>query len=346
LVANPRYGKSAIAKHIVCEVGQFRKVMIFDYNGEWRKDVLSYNPRSFFPKKLTNVIIVQNMVFKISDFTNPQDFISLGFTPDSAGFLSVCASARSFHHDNVDKLVELIKDLPTAQSIKRGFGKNAEYVDCIQEFNNKYAPYGISLDYRIPEATKMSMLKNFFFIQDWFWKGKKDKRVLYDFNKLWKFYDHIIIDLSSGFGTNENYAQAYVGKILEKLRPFFHLHKPLFVFEEARFLAPRLDMGMGLQPSSLSIIEDLATVHPKAGVAIMLVTQSETMISRRVCEHSTVRLIGTTNDNGEPYAIARQNVRWKPEKNYRTMIMYHANRTWVHFEPAMPCCNVGGGGGL
>ena len=257
LISKPRNGKTALAKDIVVKISKFRKCFIFDYNGEWTNHVVNFNFKSEQPDRMNDVFIAKDFTFKISEFNNPNAFVSMGFSQDACNFLAILVrDAYNYYKDNPIKFVKMCQQLPTKETF-------------VQEFN---AIFGTKLYSPINFASKISLLThlNFIIENGYFWIGKKDRKNLIDFKDAWLRFNHVIVDLSLGEkNTDVNKAQAYAGAILNEIAPLHKMTKGFIVFEETSALAPNIDTSIAyVIPSSLAQIRDLVTTLPKQDVKI------------------------------------------------------------------------------
>jgi len=326
----PRTGKTAQAKSLVVQIGQYRKVIIFDCNSEWCNHVTEYNwnDNVAHPKKLINYKIVDDFAFQISEFTTTQDWISFGFTVDAANILGKLAKADKYHEDDVEKFREMVREIPEG---KADMGA----------FNAKFAEYGIKVDHAIFPATKVSMLTKMDRVEHWFHQGHREKRKYYDFLELLKQYDHLIIDLTFQGSSDVNYQQAMVGKILGILAvPSLLLkHKPFLVFEESANLFPDYSQKNPQEtPSSVLFGREFAWKFPKYDVSTMMIFQMESQIDTRILEHAHLKILfpGASGRTSE-FKLAKH-LLWEPDKNRRSAVFIRENGTYAEYEPFISPC--------
>ena len=330
-VARPRVFKSALAKSLTVRVSNFRRVIVFDYNGEWSRDVVDYNWGSQEPARIVNVQVYKNFTFKISTFKNPQDFISLGFSKDSCQYLKILINdGYSYYEDDVEKFEVMLKMLPTSSNAKN---------DMLTAWKESFPR--LDLPTLLHFGTKSNLLNHFLFIRDWFWQGKKDTRPLYDFCKEMRKDQHAIIDLSLGEeGTNTNHARAWCGAVLRQCRGSYERIRGFFVFEESSVLAPNMYQATEDEwPSSLVEIRDMVVYFPKKFVSCLFLCQNERQLHGEITSFYHMKCICMGEGQGEEYVIAGNGAEWNYDVNYRKVLFWEANREWKFFHPEISVCH-------
>ncbi len=333
LIGPPRSFKSSHAKQIALLVSRIRKVVIFSLNNEWEEHITNYNYYAAYPLKL-DCKILKDFCVKISDFKDPNDFISLGFTSDSCAILNILIN-KGFpqFRDDIQAFARMLADLPTKERDKSH--------DYLQEWVDKYGEE-LRLDMPVNYMVKQSLINHFLFIKDWFWTGPNDSRPYYDFAKEIKNNDHTIISI----GSQTNKARSFCGLVLKQLRDHHTEIRAFFVFEEMRTLAPSLppETPDFLIPSSCKEIYDLMTLLPKYGCAMLGITQSEEMIFQKLREHFFTRIIGPgVIGRGPSYDLAfNLHLRWDIHANngrgYRELLIYYKTGVWQKYIPDWTQC--------
>ncbi len=339
----PRTGKTATGKSVTVKVSKYRKVVIIDPNGEWQSDVTKYNWSSPKPDKILNYVIVQNIAFKVSEFGDADDWISAGFTFDAARILAKLAKAKKFHNNDPTRFREVVLDLPE---------KEAD----IPLFNQKYALFGIDVDHRFFPMTKISILTKLDYVQEWFLTDN-DKRKSYNFEKLFKNYDHLIINLNS---PDLYYQRMMTGKILSifaKESPFdpkrhpskfkdfgqvpdmLATYKPMIIIEEAARLFPDYSRANEYEvPSSVKMGRLYTFYYPKFHVALMLIFQSEHQIDAKILSESHHKILFTGASGKGPEFKLVKGLLWNADTNEREAVYIKENGIWDIFRPYLSVC--------
>lgn len=327
-------GKSAHAKDIVVRVSKSKKVCVFSLKGEWEKHVTDYNPYYKASKqKLINYKLLDNYSIKLSEFDDPSDWISLGFSEMGCGLLSqLIKEGKEFYKDDPKEFQLVLNSLPTKQITKEGLNLLYEYEK----------DFGILLNSPVFPQIKQSIIMRFEFIRDWFWVPN-DERNYFDFVNEWMFNDNLIINIS-----NDRFkARALCGLILRKLSKFHWQTRGLFVFEEARVLFPDLpsETPEFLLPSSVRQIYDILTMGRKEGISVLLITQREDQLYKPAIEHFFTKIIvgkylANSKMNKMEYELALT-LKWDPNftsSGYRTCLLYYKTGRWCIYEPRISCC--------
>jgi hypothetical protein len=324
--AQPRYGKSVIAKDLAIKMSKKRKIIIFDFSAEWTDNITKYNMWAPYPDKLVSYKVLQGFTFNVMEFNNDDDYASMGFTGMHAAITcSIITQSVSFHQGNIDLIGEMLGNLP----IKR----NSHYA-----FNNSY---GTKLTSPINFATRSKICTHWDTIKRYFWQGEQDKRMIYDFAKEAKNSNHLIIDLSAARGTiaSEWIARAYAGKILEQLKTVWSEIKPVMFFEESRTLFPSYEGEIAL--SSNDEAYDLVTHGPKNGVCCVFIVQHQNQIYPKLLENIQMKIVGVVQKpgSGPEYSVS---LTYDPGNNVREFVYMDVDSTagrfkYKKFRPMIPC---------
>lgn len=327
--AQPRFGKSSLIKDLIVKISKKRKVVIFDYNGEWEGSVLKYNRDIYnppeFEDRMVGVKVLKNFTFKLTDFNSPEDFMSMGFQHNQVHLTcDLIQDTLRFHKGDVQVVSEIMSMLPT-----RG-------VD-LQGFNNKF---GAKLLSPINSATKNSLNTWWKIIRRYFWQGKSDRRQLINFDKELLDNNHLIISLGSGDrGVSPFVARTYCAKILQYMRRVWHRARPVLVFEEARLLFPfqRGDVNL----SSNEEVYDLVTLAPKLGVHPFFIVQHSRQLFQSILENIHIKILGMVQfgGGGREYFIP---LKYDPTRNIREFLYLDVTSNpqrlkYTKFRPCIPC---------
>lgn len=325
--AQPRYGKSSLIKDLTVKISKVRRVVIFDYGGEWQNNITKYNLNALYPDRLVGHKVLTNFTFKIVDFGSVEDYASMGFDGWQAKIVfDVLKETEKLHQGNIERITEIISNLPVKTSTYKGFNQK----------------YGTSLVGPINSSSKTSITTRWGVIRNYFWQGPKDSRALYDFKDELIHNTHLLIDLS---GTDSSFdvwmKRAYVGKILEQMFPAFADAKPVFVCEESRMLFPNWNGDIGL--SSNVQIYNLVTHAPKLGVMIIFIAQHENQIYQPILENIHTRIVGRVQRAPSWLAKIFHKTRllYDPEHNIREFLYLDVtsdpnNPQYIKFRPVEP----------
>lgn len=331
--AMPRYGKSVLMKDLTIKISKVRKVIIFDYAGEWKHSIFKYNPDAPYPIKMnrSQVKILENFTFNILAFTNKEDFISMGFNELQAPILAdIINEAKDVHKGNIDRISEILSDLPVSQGAQIAFNRR----------------YHTTLISPLFTSTKTGISTRWGIIRKYFWQGEDDTRTIYDFPGEFQKKTHIIIDLSrNDQDFDKGMKRAYAGKILEQIRQFPKLFidtKPVFVFEEARMLFPYQDESSMKYSTNIQIY-NMVTHDPKKGVAIFFIVQHEKQIYESILENIHDVIAGRVQNPTEwlKKILKETRLRYDPEHNIREFLYLPVtsdrnNPTYIKFRPVIP----------
>lgn len=287
-----RYGKSIAEANKAVGIGQYRKIVWFDYIGEhmMRK----------FPNFLTSdgntmclpeLVEIKGFKFKISQFNEILDWLSLGFTDKGAQFMKYLSQKKSKHMDDPELFGMILKDYPVGMQYSM-----------LKKFSEKYGwepPMGHKSLVDACETQYEYLLQDNFF-------GGTDDPVI-DFGDLVMQHRHININFNLA---QEEYgkARAIAGKILQQIERVIKYMKPppYFVFEEADVLFPSIGEGerafsslhygikyvLKLQkyhPELCFIVQDLNNLHP------LIVSNWHTMTLGRIAPYNPLSWTRDTN---------------------------------------------------
>ena len=288
-LAAPRYGKGALCKNIAVQISKFKKVCIFDYRGEWSRQVTQYNQYSSNPEKLTDCFIARNFVFTISEFSSMGDWVGLGMTQEEAFVMSKIVNS-AYHGNDMGKVKEMIAAIP----IK---------MDEVEKFNEDY---GVDLIVTVNFNTRAALGTRFGVLQRLFWQGPDDERQILNFRKIWLDFKNLIVDMTDYyFGFKDKFrANAYAGLILRKMKPTFEVTQGFYVVEEASQLLGNIGSQNGVEnwssvPEFHKIVLDLLTLAPKQGVNLLLLAQSKRQVYQELLPYISVFLVGRLNPMDE-----------------------------------------------
>jgi hypothetical protein len=286
IVARPRYGKTILVKNMLSQIAENRRTIVFDYQGEW-SDIKYGNWQSkdkicFVPDLYT----VENFGFYLSDFNQINDWISMGFSKNSASMIVNFLQYDNIHHNNPIHFLEFLQDLPTTDND-------------LPAFNEHYSEYGLRLKSRVHDSTKQSILANMDIITSTGLiippVGSKEYNELYsgkiyveDWAQLVMEYPHISINLNIKTSDSVGLARASVGKILEKILPVMVYTKPFILFEEADYLCP-FD---GDNITSMLMIRSYVLKHQRTGVKVGLITQEPSTMDQFTLMGATSWIMG------------------------------------------------------
>ena len=268
ILGRHRYGKTTIAKTIVCGASDIRPVIIIspafsqDYD-DWYG--LKYLNRNAEIKNCISFLkCINNFSIKLSRFKDYDDWISLGFPDMASQYLKKLAPLKKVHNDDPNKFLKLLEELPR-ENIK------------IKEFNELH---GIYLSARIDSNTYASLINRFQFLaeSEFFWYPNDTRHPVKDFKEIFILNPHVLIDLEDN---DEVKARAYVGVILKDLHSLLSKIRPMLVIDEADKVAPESDDFLKF-PSSLRQLIDYKHKYQKLGVNMILLTQEPKLLYQKL----------------------------------------------------------------
>jgi len=269
---------------LTVKISKHRKTIVFDYAGEWKPRITHANYDSTTPMKMSNVDMIDDFTFYLSDFTDYNSMVSCGFSKESRAVMAEFFKAKDVHNNDPEKLLFVLQQLPT----------NKENVE-------KWKESGLSKRFsNVMQNTMMPMIKDsilnhYVRIKDWFHQGKDEKRPVINWEQKLKSKKHLIINLSefkSG-QTNELRARSWVGLIFKQWREHLRYVKPFIVIEEASRVCPNTGNTPDYEmPSSVYHLSHLASVGPKEGVAVMYIAQSINQLPVSITQYVHATLVG------------------------------------------------------
>lgn len=331
VVAQPRYGKGAVAKPLSVKLSHKRPMCFFDFKGEWRTHVTRLNYKSQHPDCITRYKIYTNFTFKLSAFTFTEDWVSMGYQgPNAVDICNLFNDSKAYHHGVPDRFMELLKSLPT---------NNKEF--------EQYTPqaYNVDLNTSLHPETKRSWIRIFERGKRWFWQGTEDQRPVYDFGKEWLQQQNIFIDFSftETMDTDTVHRnRTFFGKIMQELRPYYTRIQGIIVIEEADTLVP--NVGNEYKPSSNQQLINFTAKAPKEGMGLIVLLQSPKQTDNSIFTGGQWSyLLGMYAD----YPKRFPKLYYDPEHNIREFLFVDVNQRWKKIIPLEPCCeyesNIKGG---
>lgn len=331
LIAKSRFGKTTLAKNVTSHLAsEGRRILIFDcYQDYTHINNPNYNfPMGTVPryvKGVPNLKIIKNFTLPISDFNNPADWISLGFSFDyGAGLCSIIASRIGLHNDDPDQFEAILSRLPRTD-------------EELPMFNNLYSDYGLKLSGRIPEPAINAIRNRYSFVKNWFWDPKNDDRLVVDWKE--ELLNHnLVVDLNLFRDENVSKIRAFVGCILRQIKPILPRVKPFIIVEEADKIAPNIDLGsVYYYPSSLSHLIEYTYKLQRWGVSLLFISQDEKLMSQEIAKGFHQKILGALAPDAKDFQLT-QGLRWDPEKNVRQFLILNENNQYTKFKPYWPFC--------
>jgi len=330
--ASTRYGKTELSKILYVKLSKFRPVIILDFAGEHRfskyPNFLSKDDIACIP----GLYKVNNIVFKISDFSSTADWFSLRFPEFASKLLANLAyNFRDIHEDNYEKFLDLCRDLPSS-------GEE------LARFTRKYNRTDM---YKIASATKDSIIGRIMLLDNFFYDEEKilsgEQVYIASWGELLKKkkYLHINLELSkSAYDVMKG--RAYVGKILEKLatKDFYYLKmlNPLIVVEEADLLAPKLTADV-VEYSSLYWLRRYVIKLQKYHVSLFFITQDLDLLDKTIVNNYHDQFLGNMENVPPELTKIISKLRWNDLINYREFLWRHKGR-WeniIFYPEEIPC---------
>jgi len=332
-IAKSRFGKTALAKNIVVQIGKYRSVLIFDYLGEW-KTINECNWRSPYPDRLEDLTVIENFGFKISDFPSDYWWSALGFPPRASDILGHYATLVDVHQDDPNLFEELIMALPSRDRD-------------VTNFNEQYKEYNLELSARFAEATIISIRNTWFFVKSIFIDPADDPETKRFHITDWgadnwgEFFcenPHLLVNLRLDRVEADRFrARIMVGRILEDIAPYLGRLKPLIVVEEADVLAPSFNQN--IECPSLDEFIRYSKKHQKRGVSLIYIMQDQGQFNEDCYEGWHQKVMGIVPRGNEHYELT-EHLRWNPDTNFREFVFVEANGRYTRFIPDMTCCRA------
>ena len=297
--AVPRYGKSALVKTLVTHLSKYRRVVIFDYEGEWSRIQLPNIESKHGMTTIKDMKVLRNFAFKISDFDSTADWLAMGFPPVASREMSRIAAKEKLHKDDPDKFADVLRNLPT------------------KHFSSKIS------DHNVHEASKESMITRFSFIKSYFKQPDDGKDYIYNFGHE-MMQHHLCISLNLAQSQREK-ARAYVGKILEQMLPYLKYCHPAIVAEEADILAENMELPHEFLPSSVRMLADYSKKHQRYGMEMFYIVQNISSLYDSIVDNYHQMILGhvpSLPHHLNRVANAVHKLKWDADSNYRQFI-YH-----------------------
>lgn len=232
ILANPQGGKSSVGKELVLKLYEAkinRPIIVLDCYGEWTKSVTvksdyiasTYGDWEPFAADKEDVLILDNIAFKISDMKYYTDWAHIRFEPKAAWFMKTFAKSKSIHKDDPEKFAEILRDLQLN----------------VNTFNLKYPE--INLPEKIHFSTAKAMDTAFMHVRDWFYNphnNQQEHQYVDDWFEAIKNHKITIINFNLRSREEIEKAGLWVGKILEILAFRLKELRPIIISEESSFL--------------------------------------------------------------------------------------------------------------
>ena len=331
-LAKSRYGKTALAKHIVVKVSKYRPILVFDYLGEW-KGIGEYNWRSPYPDKCEDLTVLENFGFKISDFTSSYWWSALGFAPSASDIISYFANLIQLHYDDPRLFEGLLSKLPTSE-------------DEVGRFNTEFSEFGIPpLPARFAEPSITSIKNTWSTIKDIFIDPNNDDGQFHitdwevnDWGQFFYEHPHLIINLQLNRTDYDKFkARILVGRILQDIAPYLSRIKPLIILEEGDVLAP--SWRANISGPSLDELIEYSKKYQKMGVSMIYICQDQRQVNEDCYEGHHQKIMGLVPRGNEHFELTEK-LRWYYDSNYREFVMVDASGRYVRFVPIKSCCKV------
>ena len=330
VVAMPRYGKGGLAKHLTVKLSKHKKLCIMDYNGEWSAHVTQMNYESPYPDCLGEYRIYREFTFKLSDFLNVEDWVSMGFHR-ATEIRNLFDDTMEVHDGLPDRFIRILADLPTESKNSTGL--------TLDEFNEKY---GMNLLVGAHAETKRAWIRTMEKVKEWFWQGKDDDLRIYDFGEEWLKHEHIILDFKTSFVDSGivHRNRTFFGKIMEKLRPYFIQIQGEIIVEEADILLPSVAEDEGIKPSSNAQVIWYVAKAPKYQMGILLIMQHFDQSDDDIRKGGQFQyFLGMYTGYPKPFKEKPgMRLHYYPTANYREFLFIDVNGDWAKFVPGVPCC--------
>jgi len=290
VVAKPRYGKSVIIKNLYTQIAQYRRILIFDYQGEhsdtqwgnWEsKDKVAFIP---------DLHTIKDFGFYLNEFDQLYDWVSLGFSEKAAFEIRKILQCWSLYENSPERVMEIIQQLPVRK-------------EDIEPFNDKYAEYGLSYPIRVHDSVQQALASAFEFAYQ---EGRgiiippvgspehtnncPNRIHIEDWEQELIDHPHLNVDLDIQSDDDVGRARAGVGKILSKLVSVLPRLKPLIVIEEADFVCPS-DQDLK-NITSRHQLQKYVLKEQRKGVELLFITQNPGMLDPKVVAGGTVFIMG------------------------------------------------------
>jgi hypothetical protein len=320
LFAKSRTGKSALAKHMICQIAKHRPCLIFDYRGEYGG--LKYrNALAEHQFCIPDLVSISNFGFKLSDF-EPQDFLSLGFTEAALSPIYMITQELTAHNNDPQAVFDILCNLPTGD-------------EEVQAFNRDYGMFNLKMQYPIHEMTKRSLLRRFHDLLDWFIGPESDRTYIANWGEFIMNNPHVRINLNIEREEQMAEARATCGIILRQLVPYLKRLNPVILMDEFDKLAPAIPPESMYMPSSLSYLLQYALKFQAYGVVLIGITQDERLVYEGLRRNWHSKILGKgceTTFTGK--------LHWDYDKGIRQFIYLNENTNFRVFEPDIAGCKI------
>ncbi len=331
-IANPRMGKSALAKTLVVRmVNQTdRPVIIFD-TGEWKDDIIHRNYDSPRPECIprNKFKLHENLGVGLVDFRDPSDWHY---------FIGATGKTMEVLYQVVTKLAYIHQFDPNT------FGEILDYLpkDYIR-LNNWNKLYGDRLFLKSPlhEATVRSAISNYAMFKEFLIDPNypfKRKRI--DWKRDFEKYQVNIISLPYEGERERKYNAFVIGTLLKQMAYFLPRLQPLILFEEADFFCgdPLDKSDTPLKSRDQAVV--YTTKYGKRGVALGFIMQNEDQLTTDILDNWSSKIYGKADSVSPLYKKWVDALRPNLDLNKREFIYIDkiAGHSVEYFEPdESPC---------
>jgi len=304
--AMPQYGKSYLTANILNEIAHHtdRRMILFDYRGEYKGMEFPNMKSKDNMRCIPNLHLVENIGFKISEFTNPSDWEALDFKGKTSQFISEVAGRVDLHGNNP----EIFFDIAINPS----------------KYNMKVAHYSMS-----ESCIRLGQFLHYF----------TRENTIDNWQDLVMKYKYLHLNLGIDTDSDLVKARMYVGKILEKISTpkFLMTAKPFMLFEEGDLLCPPIFSADAPVPTSLIMITKYILKWQKYHPKLMFLVQSLQNINPIVSNMANVVIQGAGD-----YPQEAKMLKWDAKSNYREFMLIKKGE-WkkVIFSPHEICCMMG-----
>lgn len=331
IIAKPSYGKTILGVNILVQKAKEKEfVLAISPKGAGDYAITRHpNFNSLRPMMIPDLTIIENFSFLISDFNQTSDWQSLGFTEVASHILCRIAVLDTHHHDNPEKFLEILRQLPETPDEAAVF----------------HAMYGIDLE-KVHRETKPAMINWFINFKDAFLNREdpnETRRYVPDWGEFW--YNHrkllVSLDMRNLEGISTIIAQAFIGKVFQQvsriiLDPRFKV-TPFILVDEADYLAPKVEEGRTI-PSSSKWISTFIQKGQSEGIEICLMSQSFEQINSTIIQNAHVIILGHVFEKLGIKEV--DELWWDPALNYREfLVIFQNKKNKVFFIPDICFCS-------
>lgn len=333
--AKPRYGKSAIAKHVFVHIVNNepgRRYIIFDMasnvfpKGEWYSNIRYPNFESSCPMSCPEIYPICDFTMKISELTE-FEWELLGFTDKSSKIMHrIAKEGRKYHKDEPETFLDLLNYLP--------FG--SKNVSDLNDWNESFPD--LKLYKPLHSMVPQSIVNNFQMMADFFWSKKKKRGYIHDWGKLLK--EHRVIAFMPDYSVSfKNWRGHCVGFILRKLESHMISYRPLIVFEDSADSLCGNETKTYLN-STFWILQYIKKL-PKQGSHIWVLSQNDGDLHPEFIQNLTAAIIGHM-ENSPNFASLAESVYYDLAADYREFFYINKEKKsrGIKFVPVLSCCNT------